>query len=247
MSAFGIAQALSAPEGTPNRPDACTTRRDEIAGEGEPQVVVAPRDATDLRPATPADRSVRIRDPLQRAPSPPLPLVPSARPDHPLRTSPRRRSTAELPTALACKVRSQNSPGTVNPKTSLEFRMTYHPKPPLWAFRQIWTGLKGNLYAAAASMVALAASLSLLGTLILIVEQMRDEKNRENYTLSVMVFLCESYPNETDCAKNGPATDSEKIQIINALNRLPEVISFTYPSRAAEYSIFKIRFANDSA
>jgi len=59
------------------------------------------------------------------------------------------------------------------------------------------------------------------------------------------VYLCSGANPDDTCSKNGPVTEAEKTQIKNTLDRLPQVVSYTYQSQQQAYEQAKALFANE--
>lgn len=114
-----------------------------------------------------------------------------------------------------------------------------------FVFGEVWVGLRRNLTMTVALVVVVAISLSLLGTGLLFVKQVNHTRTLWQSRLELSVYLCSGANPDEACAKNGPVTDAEKSQIIDTLNRLPQVVSFTYQSQQQAYEQAKALFANE--
>ncbi len=114
-----------------------------------------------------------------------------------------------------------------------------------FVFGEVWVGLRRNLTMTVALVVVVAISLSLLGTGLLFVKQVNHTRTLWQSRLELSVYLCSGTNPDDTCTKNGPVTEAEKTQIINTLNRLPQVVSFTYQSQQQAYEQAKRLFANE--
>jgi cell division transport system permease protein len=114
-----------------------------------------------------------------------------------------------------------------------------------FVFGEVWVGLRRNLTMTAALIVVVAISLSLLGTGLLFVKQVDHTRALWQSRLALSVYLCSSVNPDTNCAKNGPVTDSEKAQIEHTLNNLPQVVSYTYQSQQQAYQQARQLFSNE--
>jgi cell division transport system permease protein len=114
-----------------------------------------------------------------------------------------------------------------------------------FVFGEVWVGLRRNLTMTVALIVVVAISLSLLGTGLLFVKQVNHTRALWQSRLELSVYLCSSTNPDTTCSKNGPVTAQEKQQIITTLERLPQVVSFSFQSQAQAYAQAKKLFANE--
>ncbi len=114
-----------------------------------------------------------------------------------------------------------------------------------FVFGEVWVGLRRNLTMTVALVVVVAISLSLLGTGLLFVKQVDHTRTLWQSRLELSVYLCSNVNPDANCAKNGAVTDAEKSQIINTLNGLPQVVSFTYQSQAQAFAKAKQLFADE--
>ncbi len=114
-----------------------------------------------------------------------------------------------------------------------------------FVFGEVWVGLRRNLTMTAALIVVVAISLSLLGTGLLFVKQVDHTRTLWQSRLALSVYLCSSVNPDSNCAKNGPVTDSEKGQIAHTLHSLPQVVSVSYQSQAQAYQQAKQLFHNE--
>jgi len=114
-----------------------------------------------------------------------------------------------------------------------------------FVFGEVWVGLRRNLTMTVALVVVVAISLSLLGTGLLFVKQVNHTRTLWQSRLELSVYLCSGANPEEACSKNGPVTDAEKKQITDTLDRLPQVVSYTFQSQQQAYEQAKALFANE--
>jgi cell division transport system permease protein len=114
-----------------------------------------------------------------------------------------------------------------------------------FVFGEVWVGLRRNLTMTAALIVVVAISLSLLGTGLLFVKQVNHTRTLWQSRLELSIYLCSATNPDATCTKNGPVTPQEKTQIIDTLNRLPQVVKFSYQSQAQAYAQAKKLFVNE--
>jgi cell division transport system permease protein len=114
-----------------------------------------------------------------------------------------------------------------------------------FVFHEVWIGLRRNLTMTIALVVVVAISLSLLGTGMLFVKQVDNSRSYLQGRFQLSVYLCTAVPSSPQCARNGPATASQRAQIGQQLKSLPQVQSVTYISQARAVKEFKAEFAQD--
>ena len=114
-----------------------------------------------------------------------------------------------------------------------------------FVFHEVWIGLRRNLTMTIALVVVVAISLSLLGTGMLFVKQVDNSRSYLQGRFQLSVYLCTAVPSSTQCAHNGPATDSQRAQISQTLKSLPQVANVTYIPQARAVKEFKAEFAQD--
>jgi cell division transport system permease protein len=114
-----------------------------------------------------------------------------------------------------------------------------------FVFGEVWVGLRRNLTMTVALVVVVAISLSLLGTGLLFVKQVNHTRTLWQSRLELSVYLCSAANPDLTCSKNGPVTEAEKTQIINTLNRLPQVVSFTFQSQDQAFEQAKKLFVDE--
>jgi cell division transport system permease protein len=114
-----------------------------------------------------------------------------------------------------------------------------------FVFGEVWIGLRRNLTMTVALIVVVAISLSLLGTGLLFVKQVNHTRALWQSKVELSIYLCDNNPLSPQCTKNGPATQAQTTQIQQTLSKLPQVVSVTYRSQAANLSQFRKEFAYD--
>lgn len=95
-----------------------------------------------------------------------------------------------------------------------------------------------------ALVVVVAISLALFGTGLLFMKQVNSTSTYWTGKVEVSIYLCDSQSFSLTCKQNGPATDSEKAQLMRDLQSLPQVSHVYYESQAQAYSRFKQEYAN---
>jgi len=114
-----------------------------------------------------------------------------------------------------------------------------------FVFGEVWVGLRRNLTMTVALVVVVAISLSLLGTGLLFVKQVNHTRTLWQSRLELSVYLCSGANPDEACSKNGPVTEAEKSQIRDTLDRLPQVVSYTFQTQQQAYEQAKALFANE--
>jgi cell division transport system permease protein len=116
-----------------------------------------------------------------------------------------------------------------------------------FVFQEIWIGLRRNLTMTVALIVVVAISLSLLGTGLLFVKQVNNTRTYWQSKVEVSIYLCDaaSASYNPTCKANGPATQADRIKILQTLQNMPQVQHVTYVSQNQAYGEFKQYFAND--
>lgn len=113
-----------------------------------------------------------------------------------------------------------------------------------FVLHEVWVGLRRNLTMTIAVIATVAISLALGGTGMLIQNQVGSMKDYWDGKIEVSVFLCvESSPNPA-CKGNVPVPQSEKDQIKQRLQGLPQVEHVYYESQQQAYERFKEKFKN---
>jgi cell division transport system permease protein len=113
-----------------------------------------------------------------------------------------------------------------------------------FVFHEVWIGLRRNLTMTIALVVVVAISLSLLGTGMLFVKQVNNSRSFLQGRFQLSVYLCTAV-SSAQCTKSGPATTTQKAQILQTLKSLPQVTSVQYISQAEAVKQFKAEFANN--
>lgn len=113
-----------------------------------------------------------------------------------------------------------------------------------FVLHEVWVGLRRNLTMTVAVIAAVAISLALGGASMLIQKQVGSVKDYWDGKIEVSVFLCvDSSPNPA-CKGNTPVPQSEKDQIKQKLQSLPQVERVYYESQQQAYQHFKEKFKN---
>ncbi|HEY3687821.1 MAG TPA: permease-like cell division protein FtsX [Streptosporangiaceae bacterium] len=113
-----------------------------------------------------------------------------------------------------------------------------------FVLHEVWVGLRRNLTMTIAVIATVAISLALGGTGMLIQNQVGSMKDYWDGKIEVSVFLCvDSSPNPA-CKGNVPVPQSEKDQIKQRLQSLPQVEHVYYESQQQAYERFKEKFKN---
>jgi cell division transport system permease protein len=114
-----------------------------------------------------------------------------------------------------------------------------------FVFSEIWIGLRRNLTMTLALIVVVAISLSLLGTGLLFVKQVNRARSFWQGRVEMSIYFCiKSSPNPV-CEEDGPATQTEKTQLQQQLQSMPQVQFADYVSQAQNYQYFKQEFSNE--
>jgi cell division transport system permease protein len=114
-----------------------------------------------------------------------------------------------------------------------------------FVLQEVWTGLRRNLTMTIALVVVVAISLSLLGTGLLFVKQVNNTRTYWQGKVELSVYLCTATSVSPQCHQNGPATASERSQIMSDLKALPQVQRVFYESQAQAFAHFKQDFSRD--
>jgi cell division transport system permease protein len=96
-----------------------------------------------------------------------------------------------------------------------------------------------------ALVVVVAISLSLLGTGLLFVKQVNNTRTYWQGKVELSVYLCTTTSVSPQCHQNGPATASERAQILTDLKALPQVQRVFYESQVQAFAHFKQDFSRD--
>ncbi len=113
-----------------------------------------------------------------------------------------------------------------------------------FVLQEIWIGLRRNLTMSIALVVVVAISLALFGTGLLFMKQVNSTSTYWTGKVEVSIYLCESQSVSFTCKHSGPATDSQKAQLMHDLQSLPQVSKVYYESQAQAYSRFQQEYSN---
>ena len=114
-----------------------------------------------------------------------------------------------------------------------------------FVFHEVWIGLRRNLTMTIALIVVVAISLSLLGTGLLFVKQVNNTRTYWQGKVQLSVYLCGKTSVSSQCAKNGPVTQSQLTQIEQELKSNPDVSKVFYQSAQQNYQQFRQEFAQN--
>src|ERR1700739_2485105 len=114
-----------------------------------------------------------------------------------------------------------------------------------FVFHEVWIGLRRNLGMAAALVVVVAISLSLLGTGLLFVKQVDNTRQFWQSRVQLSVYLCTKSSLGGTCAKNGAVTPAEENAIRAQLQATHDVTSIQFVSQQQAVAQFRQEFAND--
>ncbi|HEU5418409.1 MAG TPA: permease-like cell division protein FtsX [Streptosporangiaceae bacterium] len=114
-----------------------------------------------------------------------------------------------------------------------------------FVFHEVWIGLRRNLTMTIALIVVVAISLSLLGTGLLFVKQVSNTRTYWQGKVQLSVYLCGKTSVSSQCAKNGPVTQSQLAQIQQELKSNPDVSRVFYQSAQQNYQQFRQEFAQN--
>ncbi|MBV9096281.1 MAG: ABC transporter permease [Streptosporangiaceae bacterium] len=112
---------------------------------------------------------------------------------------------------------------------------------------EIWIGLRRNLTMTMALIVVVAISLSLLGTGLLFVKQVDRTRTYWQGKVELSVYLCIKSSPQPQCQHNGPATDTERAQLRQQLQSMPQVQAVYYVSQQQAWQEFRQYFSNEPA
>jgi cell division transport system permease protein len=114
-----------------------------------------------------------------------------------------------------------------------------------FVFHEVWIGLRRNLTMTIALVVVVAISLSLLGTGLLFVKQVNNTRTYWQGKVQLSVYLCGKTSVSSQCAKNGPVTQSQLTQIEQELKSNPDVARVFYQSAQQNYQQFRQEFSQN--
>jgi cell division transport system permease protein len=114
-----------------------------------------------------------------------------------------------------------------------------------FVFHEVWIGLRRNLTMTIALVVVVAISLSLLGTGLLFVKQVNNTRTYWQGKVQLSVYLCGKTSVSSQCAKNGPVTQSQLTQIEQELKSNPDVARVFYQTAQQNYQQFRQEFSQN--
>ena len=114
-----------------------------------------------------------------------------------------------------------------------------------FVLHEVWIGLRRNLTMTIALVVVVAISLSLLGTGLLFVKQVNNTRTYWQGKVQLSVYLCGKTSVSSQCAKNGPVTQSQLTQIEQELKSNPDVARVFYQSAQQNYQQFRQEFSQN--
>jgi len=112
---------------------------------------------------------------------------------------------------------------------------------------EIWIGLRRNLTMTVAVITTVAICLTMIGTALLIRQQVSGMKSYWNDKIEVSIFLCVKGSPAQACQSNGPATQKQRKKIEQDLKGLPQVEQVAYESQKQAYTRFKESFKSTPA
>ncbi|HEV2371839.1 MAG TPA: permease-like cell division protein FtsX [Streptosporangiaceae bacterium] len=112
---------------------------------------------------------------------------------------------------------------------------------------EVWTGLRRNLTMTVALIVVVAISLALLGTGLLFVQQVDNTRTYWQGKVQLSVYLCTTTSVSPQCTKGGPATQTDKTDILQALHKMSQVQQVFYVPQSKAYAEFKQEFSHEPA
>ena len=112
-----------------------------------------------------------------------------------------------------------------------------------FVFREIGIGLRRNLTMTVAVIVTVAISLALLGTGVLIRQQVETMKDFWYDKVEVTVYLCGEVSRRPSCARTA-VTQEQRDQLLAELTATQEVENVFYESQEDAYALFQEKFAD---
>lgn len=110
-----------------------------------------------------------------------------------------------------------------------------------FVLQEIWIGLRRNLTMTVALVVTVAIAMALFGTGVLLKMQVDKSNNYWSDKVEVSVYLCNKISANPACHKTAP-TQSQKDEIQNQLQALPQVAKVTPETQAEALQRAKERF-----
>jgi cell division transport system permease protein len=114
-----------------------------------------------------------------------------------------------------------------------------------FVFQEIWVGLRRNLTMTVALVVVVAISLSLLGTGLLFVQQVKATQTYWQSKVEISVYLC--YADSANPACHGAVTTAQTAALEHTLQSMSQVENVTYVSQAEAWTLYKATFSNEQS
>jgi cell division transport system permease protein len=114
-----------------------------------------------------------------------------------------------------------------------------------FVFQEIWVGLRRNLTMTVALIVVVAISLSLLGTGLLFVQQVKATQTYWQSKVEISVYLCYADSANPDC--HGAVTTAQTAALEHTLQSMSQVENVTYVSQAEAWTLYKATFSNEQS
>ncbi|MEU5877383.1 permease-like cell division protein FtsX [Spirillospora sp. NPDC047279] len=112
-----------------------------------------------------------------------------------------------------------------------------------FVFQEIWIGLRRNLTMTISLIITVAIAMALLGTGLLLRQQVESSKSYWYDKIEVSVFLCAKTSSNTSCGKKD-ITPQQRDALRTDLEKLPQVAKVEYESKEQAYARFKDRFSS---
>jgi cell division transport system permease protein len=114
-----------------------------------------------------------------------------------------------------------------------------------FVFQEIWVGLRRNLTMTVALIVVVAISLSLLGTGLLFVQQVKATQTYWQSKVEISVYLC--YADSANPSCHGAVTTAQTAALEHTLQSMSQVENVTYVSQAQAWTLYKATFSNEQS
>jgi cell division transport system permease protein len=114
-----------------------------------------------------------------------------------------------------------------------------------FVFQEIWVGLRRNLTMTVALIVVVAISLSLLGTGLLFVQQVKATQTYWQSKVEISVYLC--YADSANPSCHGAVTTAQTAALEHTLQSMSQVENVTYVSQAEAWTLYKATFSNEQS
>ena len=106
------------------------------------------------------------------------------------------------------------------------------------------TGLRRNLTMTVAAVLVISIALALLGTANLIRQQINEMQRFWLGKVEVSLFLCRDIDSDRPTCPDGAVTETQRLQIEQDLQDMPQVSEVFYESKQAAYERFQEQFAD---